>query len=411
MARIYDTLTTQVPRASSLTCFNLNVKALRVILPICRMTSCLACKGFVDDNLLLKCTGCGGTYHYVCLNLTMEHVLNIKNAWLCSFCTSVNTRRRRNDDTPVQRTQMVASALDDSVMSYCDGALDDSRVAEGASYTVQPSDNSLMVTPPNSQYITKETDKSMSSCPEALLQNILSKVSALQEQFLAIHAIQSDLSQVKCDIAEMKNSIDTKLDELAGRMHTIESRVSALETCRTELDDVKKVIGDVINDSRRNEQWVRRSNIQINGVPETKGENLFGIVQSLAELSGFQVNVNTDIDFVTRIAVRNDSDSAKPKPIIVKLQARYKKDDFISSLRKFKIIKASDLGFANSSNRIYINDHLSSYNKYLLKVAKERANQKNYQYCWVRNCTVMVRRDERSPVLFITSEEALNKIT
>lgn len=374
------------------------------------MSLCFACKGSIDNNSLLKCTGCSGTYHYVCLNLTLELVSNSKQAWLCSFCTSVNSRRRRNDNTPVQRFQ-AAAAFDDSTMS-CDGVLDDSRVVENAPYTARPDDSNLMVTPPNSYHTTKDTNRSLfTSHPETLLHDILSKVSALQTQFSAIQAIQSDLSQVKCDIAEMRSSIDTKLDELTGRMHTIESRVSALEECKAELDDVKKAISDVITDSRRNEQWVRRSNIQINGVPETKGENLFTIVRSLAELSGFPLNTNTDIDFVTRVAVRNDSDSAKPKPIIVKLQARYKKDDFMSSLRKFKNLKASDLGFPNSSNRVYINDHLSSYNKYLLKVAKQRANQKNYQYCWVRNCTVMVRRDERSPILFITSEEALNKIT
>ncbi|XP_063535721.1 uncharacterized protein LOC134748493 [Cydia strobilella] len=219
-----------------------------------------------------------------------------------------------------------------------------------------------------------------------------------------------DLSQVRTDIAEMKNSIDSKLDDLAGRMSTIESRVSALEDCKTELDDVKKTLNDIMTDSRKNEQWVRRSNIQINGVPETKGENLFTVINSLAEACGFSLNTNTDIDFVTRVAVRNDTDNSKPKPIIVKMQARYKKDDFMACLRKLKNLKAADLGYGASPNKIYINDHLSSYNKFLLKEAKQRAAAKEYKFCWVRNCTVMVRRNENSPIIYITSEDSLNKI-
>lgn len=93
------------------------------------------------------------------------------------------------------------------------------------------------------------------------------------------------------------------------------------------------------------------------------------------------------------------------------MQARYKKDDFISSLRKLRNLKTSDLGIAGSLNRIYINDHLSGFNKYLLREAKQRVAHKQYQHCWVRNCTVMVRKSDKAPVLFITSEEALNKIS
>ncbi|XP_063630212.1 uncharacterized protein LOC134801547 [Cydia splendana] len=369
------------------------------------MSSCQSCDLLINNNDYLQCTACSGLYHLSCLDLTLEQALNVRQAWLCSFCSSVNTRRRRNDNTPVQR-----AAFDDSVMS-----LDDSHAADRPPLVVRTDNSNLLVTPPNSYHeirnISGNSSSLLTSGPEAVLHDILTKVSALQTQFSAIQAIQSDLSQVKNDIAEMRSSIDSKLTDLAGRMSTIESRVTALEECKAELDDVKKAIGDVINDSRRNEQWVRRSNIQINGVPETKGENLFTILKSLADLSGYSLNTNTDVDFVTRVAVRNDSDGAIPKPIIVKMQARYKKDDFMASLRKLRNLKASDLGYSTSLNRIYVNDHLSTYNKYLLKEAKQRAKQKKYQFCWVRNCTVMVRRDEKSPVLYIGSEEALNKIS
>ncbi|KAI8431442.1 hypothetical protein MSG28_015961 [Choristoneura fumiferana] len=290
----------------------------------------------------------------------------------------------------------------------CDQGLDDSRMADSAPPELENTD--LLVTPPNSYQLSKESKSSLLSCPETLLNDILSKVTSLQTQFLAIQAIQTDLSQVKSDIADMRSGINSKLDELAGRMLTIESRVSALEESKAELDDIKRTIGDLIGDSRRNEQWMRRSNIQINGVPEKKGENLFTILRSLAELSGFSLDCSTDVDFVTRVAVRNDVDNARPKPIVLKMQARYKKDDFLSSIRKLKNLRASDLGFSDNSNRIFINDHLSSYNKHLLREAKSRANQKHYKFCWVRNCTIMVRRNESSPILHISNEEALNKI-
>lgn len=373
---------------------------------------CLACNKPIDDNKDLKCVRCSKGYHCMCLSISIAQCTeDFKRNWLCSFCTSVNTRRRRNDNTPVQPIPG-ASFLNDSVMS-CDETLDCYKDIAEINSTNVSINSTLPSTPPRSFQLpprAQDTNNSMASCPAELLSDILSKVTTLQTQFSAIQTIQMDLSQVRMDIAEMKNSIDSKLDQLEGRMSTIESRVSALEECKTELDDVKKAINDIVTDSRKNEQWARRSNIQINGVPETKGENLFTVLKSLAEASGFLLNTNTDIDFVTRVAVRNDADNSKPKPIIVKMQARYKKDDFMACLRKLKNLKAVDLGYTGSPNRIYINDHLSSHNKYLLKEAKQRAAKKGYKFCWVRNCTVMVRRNENSPILYITSEVSLNKI-
>lgn len=392
--------------------FDLIQFKLRLNLTFCKM-SCHACNKHIEESKQLKCVGCNGTYHFFCINLTEAQFAKNKNReWWCSFCASVNSRRRRNDNTPVQRNPRDLT-MDDSVMSYCDDAVDDSsleRDVASASVTVN-STLPLPVTPPNSYQLSKANSSTQfASYPGDILTDILGKITALQAQFSSFQGIQSDLSQVKTDLAEMRGSLDTKLDALAGTINSLESRVSALEDSRAELDEVKDVIGNMTRDFRRNEQWVRRSNIQLNGIPETKGENLFTIVKALADRSGYSLNTNTDIDFVTRVAVKNDVDNTKPKPIVLKMQARYKKDDFMSSLRKLKNLKASDLGYSNSPNRIYINDHLSSYNKFLLKEAKQRANQKRYQFCWVRNCTIMVRRNEKSPVLYITSEEALNKI-
>lgn len=93
---------------------------------------------------------------------------------------------------------------------------------------------------------------------------------------------------------------------------------------------------EVKENHSKNEQWVRRSNIQINGVPQKKGENLIQLIKILAEKANFPLSTDTDIDFITRVATKNDSNDSRPKPIILKLQARYKKDDFLTSLRKLK---------------------------------------------------------------------------
>lgn len=349
-------------------------------------TKCVTCKDAVGQGP--QCSLCKNTYHFHCSGTTERRhgrLGTARDAWLCPSC--------RDSDPSVSLTNIAqGSPLPrDSVPqpSFASGVFE------------EPS--------PCSQPFEKNSD-TPGPLPQDMLNDILSKVSAMQSQFSVIQSIKSDLSQVISDIAEMKSVLNAKLDELAGRVDKIESRVFSLEKFGAEIDDLKSAVRDIQESQRSSEQWVRRSNIQINGVPEKRGENLNHIVMTLANLSGFPLNVDQDIDFVTRVAVRNDSDTKKPKPIIVKLHSRHKKDDFITSLRKLLSLKASDLGFSNDNGRVYINDHLSSHNKSLLNKAKQKTKEKGYQYCWVRNCTIMVRRNEKSPIIYINSENALNKI-
>lgn len=244
-----------------------------------------------------------------------------------------------------------------------------------------------------------------------VLQLILAKISNLEVKFSSFQSLQSDLKQVAKDISDLKSSFESKMEEITTKVSNIEDRVSSLESTKSVISNLKVIVNELVEKNAHNEQWVRRSNLQINGVPQKAGENLIDLLKTLAKVSGFPFDVKSDLDFVTRVAVMNNADNKKPKPIIVKMQSRYKKDDFLASIRKLKEIKTSDLGFSGDTGRIYVNDHLSSRNKILLQKAKQRAKEKEYKYCWVRNCTIMVRRNDSSPVLHITSEDALKKIS
>ncbi|XP_061385289.1 uncharacterized protein LOC133320670 [Danaus plexippus] len=187
-------------------------------------------------------------------------------------------------------------------------------------------------------------------------------------------------------------NIESSVKSVNQRIDNFEVELSKIDSLQAELNNLKTLIKDLKESHSKDEQWVRRSNIQINGIPQKKGENLINIVKLLAERSDFKLCPDPDIDFVTRVAAKNDSDIKKPKPIIVKMRARYKKVDFLSSLRELGSIKASDIGFPGLE-------------------AKRLSKEKGYVYCWVRNCTIMVRRADNSPVLHITSEESLKKIS
>ncbi|KAM3967601.1 putative phosphotransferase YvkC [Aphomia sociella] len=155
----------------------------------------------------------------------------------------------------------------------------------------------------------------------------------------------------------IKSTIATTIKDLVAQELKIELLHNDNNILRMECTELRKQVNDLTQENDKREQWVRRSNIEIVGIPMKQDENLVDIVSSLARACGCNINPAMDIDFVTRVAVKS-GDQKRPKPIIVKFQSRYKKDDFISSLRRKRDLNTGDIGFA-SNIRIYVNDHLT----------------------------------------------------
>lgn len=349
-------------------------------------SKCASCVKVVGDGP--ECSICRNRFHFACGGITERGFSRLgsgRASWMCATCRDVPPAAMETSDI-------------ETVAVSTPGC---SKFSSGL-----PLNKSSTSTP--KQGIVPEDRLNPSFL--ILLNEVSSKITNMQAEMKLIHVIQQDLQQVRSDIGDLNKTINARLDQLSARVDAIESQVSVVEGLKTEVDALKVQVGAVLEEGYKSEQWVRRSNIQINGVPQKNGENLIKIVKSLADRSGFPLVPETDIDFVTRVAVKNDVEGKKCKPVILKMQSRYKKDDFLVSLRRLKDVKACDVGFAGMTGRIYFNDHLSSRNKHLFQQAKLRAKEKNYTFCWVRNCTIMVRKTEKSPVLHITSEESLKKI-
>lgn len=361
---------------------------------------CVRCDEVVGHGP--ECSKCKRKYHFNCGGISERGFNRLgtgRSSWLCSPCRDGNTV-----DVPCPTP--ITPQEDCS-------ARPSTPLTGPASPSAQPTVPSFSSGLPLERCSPGPTrELTPSAMPHlAILEEISRKINSLQSQFDIITSIQADLKVVKSDIGELKASLNSRIDDISNRVTNIEAQLSATECTNTEVVELKNSVKSLLDEGCKNEQWVRRSNIQFNGIPQKGSDNLIAIMQNLANLSGFPLDPNIDIDFVTRVAVKNDTEGNKCKPVILKMQSRYKKDNFLASLRRLKIIKASDIGFSGVNDRIYANDHLSARNKYLFHLAKTKANEKNYKYCWVRNCTIMVRRDDSSPIVYINSEEALNKIS
>ncbi|CAH0721722.1 unnamed protein product, partial [Brenthis ino] len=355
-----------------------------------KYSCCKSTSGGATDRI--TCIQCKCHYHIQCLfpsNEDNEISNELKKKWTCPTCSC--TRRGLNtDNTPVRSSPL------------------GSRSVKNTNINMQRGGSAINQSP-ETMDIGREFNFTIDDIKHIISSEIAKWKSDLE---LTINnLVSSFLQPIKEDIVNLKDSIsfiNTKYEEINQKIAHFENEIKVLSAQSSSLNDLRINLDSMEAENNKREQWVRRSNVEIYGIPEKKNENLMELLQSISSHIGYQVNPATDIDFITRVAPTS-RENRRSKPIIIRFLSRWKKDDFLSIARKNKL-KCSDLGFSGNNSNIYFNDHLTKSNKNLLQEAKKLAKEKSFLYVWVKNCTIMVRRSDTSPVLHIINQSDLKKI-
>lgn len=159
------------------------------------------------------------------------------------------------------------------------------------------------------------------------------------------------------------------------------------------------------------EQYLRESNIEVQGVPQHKNENVINIIEKIANVVSLKLS-DADILKCTRVASVN-KDGKKPRAIIVKLRSVRCRDEFYSAVARFNKsnpgnkLNPSMLGIGGISSSVYVAEHLSPANKALHAAARAKAKDLSYKFVWVRNGRIFMRKNETSHFIHIKNNEVL----
>lgn len=342
-----------------------------------KFACCSITSGTTSD--IISCSKCKCNYHLLCLYPCDKKGNELKKkSWVCPTCQVTQPKQQKTDNTPVRGGG--------------------SNTAGNENVTVKRGGVSRLYGSPVEQDSTLFTLEQV----RALISDEFSNLKINLEASLT-----NEIKSLRDDIHSFKESLaffNSKYDDINNRINSLEEKIKTLKGCDGNLE----MLDNFVKVNNQREQWMRKSNIEIYGIPERKNENLFELLNSIAKRCEIQLNPSTDIDFITRVKPK-ENDASNTKPIVVRFLARWKKDDFLAHFRKLKL-KCSDIGFTSNNNNVYFNDHLTSANKSLLYQAKKIANDKKYKFIWVRNCTIMVRKSENNSVIHILSQNDLKKI-
>lgn len=198
-------------------------------------------------------------------------------------------------------------------------------------------------------------------------------------------------------------------DEIEGLTTSLDFLNKTVESLRSEKEEITAMNKSLIarNESlerriRDLEQYSRKNNLEIKGVPFTQGEHCMTILQTIASKIDCLISA-TDVEVVHRVPSASDT-----KHLLVRFHSRALKTDFIGKARKVRL-NTSDLGLSKARGKpVFINDHLTPQNKQLFSKALQLKKRKKVAFLVdPDDCVIKARQSTDSRVFRIRCESDL----
>lgn len=203
------------------------------------------------------------------------------------------------------------------------------------------------------------------------------------------------------------NLFSSKMDASKALMEEMKQEIKKVRGENKEMKHentaLKCSIVDLQLRVRNLEQYSRRNNIEISGVPGSQSENIELVLVDIAR----SINVVMSKEAVV-VAHRVPSFSERRTPsIIVKFTTKREKDTWIEGFKTRRPLTADMINRKFGKEEVYVNEHLSPANKLLLKKTKEVAQTKNYAYVWNKDGKIFVRKEAGDKIRRINNEDEL----
>lgn len=208
-----------------------------------------------------------------------------------------------------------------------------------------------------------------------ILQNINAKLEKLPSMEKKLNQVLAVVESQKLKITELEKKIDSQAEHNKKLQDSLEKSNEMIE----EL-----------------QQRSRLNNIIVNGVKQVKGENVYKLIENLGKKLNIQ-DCMKDVQIAHRV---NTTKTDKVKPIIVRLTNSSARDRWTSAFRSKRLY----------TEGLYVNEHLTKKNQELLYKVKNFKVTNNYKFVWVKDCKILIRKDESSRIFVIRKEEDLQRI-
>lgn len=327
---------------------------------------CYGCLKSTKDSNYLTCLSenCQKSFCSLCINRSTLSTEKIKS-WKCPDCSASQRKGGDNSTTPVR------SALSDNVTKR------------------------------------KKVDAQDSST-NSEVKELIEEVRILTQEISCLkkHLEEATISLINCQ---------SKLEELTSSISVHDKRITVLEDREREVKLLNSKVSDLRQELSVQAQYQLRNELELAGIPENANENPHHIALLAVRKVGVDLN-DSDIDWVTRVGPRVKSALAAdqkpnfPRPIVVRLLRRSKRDQIIKAAKSRRNISSGDIEIPGTSQKIYYNERLTKENRLLFRAARAKCKEQGYIYCWCTQGTIYVKQREGKPALSVRTQDDLLRI-
>ena len=212
--------------------------------------------------------------------------------------------------------------------------------------------------------------------------------------------ILNENQKLRKDIESLKESIQFSDEQVAIIKKENEELVQKNNALENKVYDLGQRVRNLEFDHDALEQYTRKFNVEVHGIPECEGENLADIIIKIGQKISVDI-ISQDIDIVHRLR----KTAPTTKPIIVRFTSYRKKREFYQARFNLKTAKISEIIESVQHEveaRIYINENLTRRRQELLAKARKMRKAKNLVRVWTVDGKVFVRKTEESRPVRIT---------
>ena len=294
----------------------------------------------------LSCSTCSLYFHYKCVNLDKANYIdcleNTTVSWSCQKC--IKSKKSR-------RSTIIPASLP----------------INSTSVTATPSTSSFTPTPSTSK-VVKSSGKTQ------IVQATATTTSS------------TNFEQLTANLREIREANQESFKQLKDLIDQLCKRIENLEKLREAVDTLKQTSVELETKTSNNERKLLENSIEIQGIPHTSEPT-----ETTLEI-GIQINSPLSPTDIKKCYFKEVStNNAKKLLLIVEFHSNSVKKNFVL---RGKVHTRSQKKFSYQEEQvtIHINDQLSSYQKKLLFETKALAKTHKFEFVWISNGQILVRK-------------------
>ncbi|KAJ8707824.1 hypothetical protein PYW07_011501 [Mythimna separata] len=278
----------------------------------------------------------------------------------------------------------------------------------------------------SSPHITQRAKKrAFSPCAKKLGKSVeeidyRTELRDMMNQFIAsqnarLETLEAHILELKqhcTKIETSNNGMASSLNGLSDQITSLESKITGLDRQRAEMCSHLSALDEKIDTLERN---MIKTCVEIRNVPlrqtETK-QDLYGSVAVLSNCLG--IDTKSDIRDISRYRIDKKSNSSA---LILEFSNTLIKSKFLDSVKSYnkknpnQKLDSTNLGFTTKVNPIFVAEQLTAQSRKLFYLARNFTRDHKYDYCWISNGRILMKKSRESPYIVIRSEAQLRQMS